>query len=184
MFSVSNYNCATGYYSFGHEIGHNFNLFHDIGSENACTATTSYNFGYRDPKAEFRTILSYDCTTGECDIMPKSGCNRIQRFSNSNPAYKYNGKAIGNAQSDNAKQFNSERARVASFFPAMDCQNDSECNDNDSTTRDTCNIATRVCVFASTTNSPTEVPIVATESSGTFMSFFQRLFSKIFFFLN
>jgi hypothetical protein len=24
MFSVSHYNCATGYYSFGHEIGHNF----------------------------------------------------------------------------------------------------------------------------------------------------------------
>ena len=31
MYSVSSYSCATGYYTFGHEIGHNFGLNHDRG---------------------------------------------------------------------------------------------------------------------------------------------------------
>jgi hypothetical protein len=158
MFSVSSYICTTGYYSFGHEIGHNLNLLHDSGTENSCSGT-SYNYGYRDPTAAFRTILSYDCSIGQCDNMPKSGCSRIQRFSNSNTAYTYNGKAIGDAKRDNARQFNSQRVRVASLYPAMNCQLNSECNDGDSTTIDNCNTATRVCVF--TPGAPVKPPTKA-----------------------
>ena len=45
MYSVSHYSCATGYYTFGHEIGHNFGLNHDRGSKNQCT-TTGYNYDF------------------------------------------------------------------------------------------------------------------------------------------
>jgi hypothetical protein len=157
MFSVARYSCATGYYSFGHEIGHNFNLNHDKATEGVCGAAQS-NYGYRNPAAEFRTILSYDCVRGQCDNMPKDGCSRIQRFSNANSAYTYNSKVIGDAGRDNVKEFNKHRALVASFFPSMDCQSHNECNDGDSRTVDTCYMATRVCVFTPIVTTPTKAP--------------------------
>ena len=158
MFGVTKYSCATGFYAFGHEIGHNFNMQHDRGTVGSCSELNTFNYGYRHPKAEYMTILSYGCKVGQCDNMPKNGCPRIQRFSNSNPAYTYNGKPIGDARSDNARQFNSQRALVASFYPAMDCQSNSECNDGDSTTVDTCNTAKRVCVFKSSNKSRDTLP--------------------------
>jgi hypothetical protein len=199
MFSATNYACATGYYTFGHELGHNFGLFHDHGTEQSCSETITFNYGYRQPNAEYRTMLSYDCRMGECDRMPKNGCPRIQRFSNSNPAYTYNGKPIGNANSDNARQFNQYRATVAAFFPAMDCQSDAECNDNNADTTDKCNTAKRVCVFnpvgaptapptapttprlAPPSNAPIPVdePIVQQQQVGFFERFFSSLVDRM-----
>ena len=158
MFSVTKYSCATGYYAFGHEIGHNFNMQHDRGTVGSCSQADANNYGYRDPNAEFMTILSYSCKIGQCDNMPKNGCPRIQRFSNSNPSYMYNGKPIGNAKSDNARQFNIQRSVVASFYPAMDCQSNSECNDGDSNTIDTCDFSRRVCVFTALSGSQDILP--------------------------
>jgi peptidyl-Asp metalloendopeptidase len=145
MFSVSSYTCATGYYSFGHELAHNMNALHDRGTTNTCGPTTSYNYGFRDPKAAFRSIMAYDCQIGQCDNMTVNGCPRVQRFSNK--AYLYKGKAIGDASHDNARQINEKRAYVASFYPAMNCQRNSECNDGNPKTVDTCNTANAVCVF-------------------------------------
>jgi hypothetical protein len=164
MFSVTQYSCATGYYSFGHEVGHNLGMFHDSGTQNSCNETATFSYGYRDPNAEFRTMLSYDCKIGECDSMPKNGCPRVQRFSNSDTKYTYNGKPIGDSRRDNAKQGNNVRALVASFFPAMNCQTDAECNDSNSNTTDTCNTANRVCVFTplgALTKAPIRAPTTA-----------------------
>ena len=36
MFSVTKWSCATGYFSFGHEIGHNLGINHDRGTKDAC----------------------------------------------------------------------------------------------------------------------------------------------------
>ena len=135
-------------------------MFHDRGTENSCSETTTFNYGYRDPNAEYRTMLSYDCKMGQCDSMPKNGCSRVQRFSNSDSRYTYNGKPIGDSKRDNAKQLNNVRALVASFFPAMNCQTDAECNDSNVDTTDTCNTANRVCVFTPL-GAPTNAPIAA-----------------------
>ena len=158
LFSVSQYDCATGYFSFGHEIGHNLGMYHDRGTENACSEANTFNYGYRDTSAAFRTILSYNCKMSQCDAMPKDGCTRIQRFSSSNPAFTYNGKPIGDTKRDNAKQANNVRASVAAYFPAMNCQSNVECNDNNPITLDTCNIATRVCVFTPVISVPVKPP--------------------------
>jgi Metallo-peptidase family M12B Reprolysin-like len=147
-FSVISYKCATGYYSYGHEIGHNFGMRHDRGAEGACT-TSGYNFGYRSPSATFRSILAYPCKVGQCDNMPKNGCPRVQRFSNNQ--YLYNGLAIGDANNNNVQQFNTLRAMVASHFPAMNCQSNNQCNDNNANTADTCNVAKAICVFTPAT---------------------------------
>jgi Metallo-peptidase family M12B Reprolysin-like len=57
MFAVTQYSCATGYYTFGHELGHNLGMFHDRGTEKTCSEASTFNYGYRDPNAEFRTTI-------------------------------------------------------------------------------------------------------------------------------
>ena len=114
MFSVTSWNCATGYYSFGHEIGHNLGLQHDRGTLGTC-GQGGYQFGYRDPKGSFRTILAYNCRTDQCDEIESSYCVRIKRFSNTK--YNYNGKPLGTENENNARVINDVRREVASYFP-------------------------------------------------------------------
>lgn len=115
MFSVTAWNCATGYYSFGHEIGHNLGCNHDKGTTNAC-ANSNYNYGWRDPQAAFRSILAYSCRSGQCDNNAGGGCTRVQRFSN--PNFLYNDKPIGDAVHDNARKINDVKATVAAYYTA------------------------------------------------------------------
>merc|ERR1719491_1072848 len=87
MFSVTSWSCATGYYSFGHEIAHNLGCEHDRGTSGACSNTTS-NYGYRDPQARFRSILGYNCRSGQCDENAGGSCPRVQMFSNPLETYE------------------------------------------------------------------------------------------------
>eukprot|EP00571_Detonula_confervacea_P001017 CAMPEP_0172330660 /NCGR_PEP_ID=MMETSP1058-20130122/61517_1 /TAXON_ID=83371 /ORGANISM="Detonula confervacea, Strain CCMP 353" /LENGTH=620 /DNA_ID=CAMNT_0013047885 /DNA_START=14 /DNA_END=1876 /DNA_ORIENTATION=- len=115
MFSVTNQNCATGNYSFGHEIGHNLGCNHDKGTKGQC-GTTNYNYGYRDSTAGFRSILAYGCKDGECDT-GSGRCVRVQRFSNNEFNYPDStGEPIGTATIDNARQINDVRVEVAAYF--------------------------------------------------------------------
>ena len=115
MFSVTKYSCATGYYSFGHEIGHNMGLLHDRGTTNKCTSDlTKYNYGYRDPASQFRSIMAYSCKVGSCDyVSGTNGCNRVQMFSNIE--YTYAGKAIGSSIANNARVINENRVAIAGY---------------------------------------------------------------------
>ncbi|GFH53416.1 hypothetical protein CTEN210_09892 [Chaetoceros tenuissimus] len=113
MYSVTGWNCATGYYSFGHEIGHNMGLNHDRGTSSACTNTNT-NYGYRDPQARFRSVLAYNCNSGQCDNNPGGGCTRVNRYSGT--ASFWNGNAAGNASNDNVKQINSVKVAVSQYF--------------------------------------------------------------------
>jgi len=102
-FSVVHRTCATGYYSFAHEIGHNQGAHHD--HNNASGAMYAYAYGYQEPYNAFRTVMAYNCS---------GGCPRIDYFSN--PNVQYNGKPTGAANyADNARTINTNAATVAAF---------------------------------------------------------------------
>jgi hypothetical protein len=61
-FSVIHHSCATGRFSFAHEIGHNQGANHD--AANATGSIFPYAYGYRDPYNTFRTVMAYDCPGG------------------------------------------------------------------------------------------------------------------------
>lgn len=78
-FSVTARTCATGYYSFGHELGHNFGSNHD--RQNASSGAYNYSFGWRTSNNQYRTIMAY------------SPGSRIKYFSNHNKSK--NGMPLG-----------------------------------------------------------------------------------------
>jgi hypothetical protein len=104
-FATVYYGCATGYYSFAHEIGHLQSARHDPANDPSASPYT-YGHGYQytgSPK--WRTIMAYDCT---------GGCPRLKYWSN--PAILYSGHPMGTAAtSNNAKVLNATRATVAAF---------------------------------------------------------------------
>lgn len=71
-FSVVHYSCATGYYSFGHEIGHNFALRHNVEVDDKAVPFSD-GHGYQSPAQNARTVMSYDC---------ENDCVRYPLFSN------------------------------------------------------------------------------------------------------
>ena len=113
MFSVTAWFCATGYYTFGHELGHNLGCLHDRGTQNQCN-NDGFAYGYRDPQARFRTILAYNCASGQCDGNPGTNCPKIQRFSS--PDADYNGNSVGSDLVDNARQINNVRVEVSGYY--------------------------------------------------------------------
>lgn len=98
-FNVVSRSCATGYYSFGHELGHNFGCHHD--PANAGTAAYPYAYGYRTPNSAYRTVMAYSPGT------------RVQYFSN--PSVVYSGFAMGTATQDNARCLNNTASTAAGW---------------------------------------------------------------------
>ena len=101
-FSLVQWNCATGYYSFGHEIAHNMGCNHDI--DNAVGANGGSNYGYKDPQAGFRSIMAFDCSPS---------CPRIQYFSN--PDINFIERPVGSATADNAARIRNNLSAFANF---------------------------------------------------------------------
>ncbi len=100
--------CATGYYSFGHEIGHLAGARHDPGNDPTATPF-AHGHGFQKSKPEngWRTVMGYACGDDSCPT-------RIQYWSN--PAKMYQGVAMGVAgKQDNARVWN-QRARVMAAF--------------------------------------------------------------------
>lgn len=106
-FAAVHWDCATGYYSFAHEIGHLQSARHDIATDPS-TSPYSYGHGYRyEPSsgARWRTIMAYACT---------AGCPRLNFWSN--PNISYNGVPMGIASSaDNQRVLVNTKATVAAF---------------------------------------------------------------------
>ena len=120
-FSVVSKRCATGYYSFAHEMGHNMAARHDWYIDNTVNSPYTYNHGYVAPAKNWRTIMAYgnDC----------SSCPRLNYWSN--PAVSYVGVPMGvaegtstscskgvsspNCDADNHKTLNNTAYTVANF---------------------------------------------------------------------
>lgn len=104
-FSVIKLECATGYYSFAHELGHNFGCTHD---KNHATGSGiyPYSYGYQNPSYLFRTIMAYNCDRS---------CTRINYWSN--PQKKYQNQPLGiTGETDNHQSLNNTMSVAADWF--------------------------------------------------------------------
>jgi len=102
-FALVHYDCATGYYSFGHEMGHLFGARHNT-EKDAASTPFAYGHGFHNGTS-WRTIMSYDCTPS---------CPRLQYWSNPNVAY--GGVAMGTVDlQDNARVLNTTASVLATF---------------------------------------------------------------------
>jgi hypothetical protein len=104
-FADAHWDCITGYYSFGHEIGHLQSARHDINTDGTLTPY-AYGHGYRyTGSPSWRTIMAYNCP---------AGCPRLNYWSNPNKLY--NGVPMGNTtRADNTRVLNTTRGTVAAF---------------------------------------------------------------------
>jgi hypothetical protein len=104
-FAAAHYSCITGYYSFGHEVGHLQGARHDRYVD-ASTTPYAYGHGYIPASKTWRTIMAYG---NNC-----SNCTRIQWWSN--PSKTYGGVAMGTTTyENNARVLNETAATVAAF---------------------------------------------------------------------
>jgi hypothetical protein len=107
-FAVVSRTCATGYYSFAHELGHNMGAHHDRANASGQGAF-DYSYGYQAPDEAFRTVMAYNCA---------GGCPRVNYWSN--PDVWYGGQPMGVVytspeSADNHLTLNNTALTVANF---------------------------------------------------------------------
>ncbi|AGW13365.1 hypothetical protein DGI_1524 [Megalodesulfovibrio gigas DSM 1382 = ATCC 19364] len=114
-FNVVSHSCATGYYSFAHECGHNQGAHHDRASTSG-QGVYSYSYGYQQLSAspQFRTIMAYNCSG--------DGCERVNYWSN--PEVSYNGYPTGVVSTaadsaDNRMTLDNTRTTAANWRQAV-----------------------------------------------------------------
>lgn len=109
-FAAVHYDCATGYFSFAHEIGHLQGARHDPAADpSSGPVCVNFNHGYVNTAKGWRTIMAYN--NGAC---PSGYCTRIQYWSN--PLVKYGGDPTGVASTNyNARCLGNTRTTVAAF---------------------------------------------------------------------
>lgn len=110
-FALVHFDCATGYYSFAHEIGHLQGARHDEATDDTA-APFAYGHGFRHmgrPSA-WRTIMAQNCP---------DTCPRLPYWSN--PRVKYfGGIPMGTAgKNDNARVLNETAGSISSFRRPM-----------------------------------------------------------------
>ncbi len=84
-FTVTHRTCATGYYSFGHELGHNMGARHDWYVD----GNSSYQKAYVNRDDRWRTVMGYNSVCSHNGF----NCSRIQYWSN--PDVIYGGDPMG-----------------------------------------------------------------------------------------
>lgn len=87
-FTVTHQSCATGYFSFGHELGHNVGAHHDWFVNDGTTGVEApYNKGFVYVEDRWRTIMAYNTLCASS--APGNGCTRLPYWSN--PEENYGG---------------------------------------------------------------------------------------------
>jgi len=106
-FAAAHYSCITGYYSFGHEVGHLQGARHDRYVDSS-TTPYAYGHGFIPSAKNWRTIMAYG---NNC-----SNCTRIQWWSNPAKTYPSTGQVMGTTTyENNARVLNETAATVAAF---------------------------------------------------------------------
>lgn len=116
--SVTKKSCATGYYSFGHEIGHNFGALHNP-EQYSSTDGDGYGHLIQPPFADvfgYRTVLAYSADGHR---------RRVNHYSNPNVLYNSNPTGIVSV-SNNARLITANRFAMASCGTE---EPNGECND-------------------------------------------------------
>ncbi len=108
--SVTRRSCATGNFTFGHEIGHNMGARHHREAD-PNDGPFTFNHGFADASNNFRTVMA--TTAGAC-----SSCPRINYWSN--PDVTFSGNPTGIVEgdpnaADNRKTLNQTATTVAAF---------------------------------------------------------------------
>ncbi|MDM8522463.1 DUF1566 domain-containing protein [Desulfococcaceae bacterium HSG8] len=107
-FGVVYWNCATGYYSFAHEIGHIQNARHNP-ERDSSVYPYPYGHGYLNAPRDWRTIMAYNSSA-----CPGGYCERIRYWSN--PDVRYGGEVTGTASThDNARVLDETAVAVSNF---------------------------------------------------------------------
>lgn len=106
--------CATGYYSFGHEIGHIMAARHDWYVDATDNSPYTYNHALTNPTAGWRTVMAYNnaCTDVGGD------CTRLLYWSNPDNTYESDPMGVreGSIQpADNRKTLANTGFVVANF---------------------------------------------------------------------
>ena len=122
-FALVSRSCATGYYSFGHELGHNMGARHDWYVDDD-TTPYGYAHGYVNTTDRWRTIMAYNTECSDGGFY----CPKLQYWSN--PDVDYGGDPMGvpegtstscaegvhpNCDADNRKTLNNTAYTVANW---------------------------------------------------------------------
>ncbi|MGE0357578.1 MAG: M12 family metallo-peptidase, partial [Burkholderiales bacterium] len=122
-FNVVAYDCATGNYSFGHELGHNMGLRHDPYVDSGTNtingvAGIAYAKGYVNTTVRKRTIMSYNNLC--IDTPPGTNCSRERIFSTPLANFPATATVAGSGTNGNAVlALDGTRDTVANFRQAV-----------------------------------------------------------------
>ena len=109
-FAITAHNCATGNYTFAHEIGHLQGARHHIESDQNLFPY-AFGHGTTDVTGDFRTVMGLN----EINC-PGNVCTRVPYWSTPDPEGAYDGTVTGDASlSDNASVLDLTATRIASF---------------------------------------------------------------------
>ena len=147
--------CALGYYSFGHELGHNFGAQHN--KETNHEAFLPYGRGHLiqqggSASEGYRTILAYYAT---------GHATRVNYYSNPSVRYPVTGTPTGVAgQADNARVF---RENIATFAELGD--ESAYCPTAPTTTTTTTTTTSTSTTTSTTTTTTSTTTVTATTAS-------------------
>lgn len=116
-FCAVHHGCATGYYSFAHEIGHLQGSRHNP-EEDPSTTPFPYGHGYLYYTGGWRTIMAYNDEI-LCDAWPSDYCIRLQYWSNPDVNYGAYRVPMGTTGThDNARVLDETASYIAGFRPS------------------------------------------------------------------